>query len=432
MRNVSIFQIVVLAVFIFLGIVGVAVFAGFGGINRVAIPKATIWGTVPGGLITELVRTVNITETLIEVSYVEKDPETFERDFVNALAEGNGPDAVLLTDDMLYSQRNKLQLIPSTTLDARTYLNTYIDAASLFVDKEGIIGIPLMIDPMVMYWNKNIFSFAGVSRPPYRWSELEIMAPAIVKKTNAGQIIQGLVALGEYQNLTHAKEVLVTLFMQAGNRISEKNPQTGITYSVIDDKNNAMVSDPETLINFFGSFSNPSEKVYSWNRSLPQSQQAFLNGNLALYFGFASELKTLQDKNPNLNFDVTAMPNNPEGYPSVYGKVTAFGIVKRAKNPQGALQVISKLTDPEILTVLSKLTNLPPVKREMLTQNPADPFMGVFYKAAVQSQTWYDPDALESDVILGDMIELVTTGRKKVTNALAETSEKLDRLYKSR
>ncbi|MBU3668802.1 MAG: extracellular solute-binding protein [Candidatus Taylorbacteria bacterium] len=432
MRNVSVFQIVVLALFIFIAMVGIAVFAGFGGTNRVAIPKATIWGTVPGGLITELVRNINIKETLIEVNYVEKDPETFERDFVNALAEGNGPDAVLLTDDMLYSQRNKLQLIPPATLDSRTYLNTYIDAASLFADKEGITGIPFMIDPMVMYWNKNIFSFAGVSRPPYRWSELQVMAPAIIKKTDTARVTQALVALGEYQNLTHAKEVLVTLFMQAGNKISAKNPLTGATYSVIDDRDDGMSVDPETLIQFFGSFANPSDKVYSWNRSMPPSQQAFLNGNLALYFGFASELRRIQEKNPNLNFDVAAMPNDPNGYPAVYGRITAFSIVKRAKNPQGAYAVINKLTSPDVLKILSELTNLPPVRREMLTERPADPYMTIFYKSAIQSQSWYDPDAAESDTIFGDMIESITTGRKKVTNALSETSEKLDRLYSTR
>ncbi len=432
MRNVSIFQIVVLALFIFIAIVGIAVFAGFGGTNRVAIPKATIWGTVPGGLITELVRNINIKETLIEVNYVEKDPETFERDFVNALAEGNGPDAVLLTDEMLYSQRNKLQLIPNTTLDSRTYVNTYIDAASLFVDKEGILGVPFMIDPMVMYWNKNIFSFAGVSRPPYKWSELQVMAPAIIKKTDSARVTQALVALGEYQNLTHAKEVLVTLFMQAGNKISAKNPQTGATYSVIDDKDQGMTVDPETLIQFFGSFANPSEKLYTWNRSMPPSQQAFLNGNLALYFGFANELRKIQEKNPNLNFDVTLMPNDPSGYPSVYGKITAFSIVKRAKNPQGAFAVITKLTSPEVLKLLSELTNLPPVRRELLTERPADPYMDIFYRAAIQAKSWYDPDPQGSDEIFADMIESITTGKKKVTNALSETAEKLDRLYTTR
>jgi ABC-type glycerol-3-phosphate transport system substrate-binding protein len=432
MKNVSIFQIIVLSVFIFVALVGIAVFAGFGGTNKNTFPKATVWGTVPGGLITELVRTINTKETLIEVNYIEKDPETFERDFVNALAEGNGPDAVLLTDDLLYNQRNKLQLIPSKSIDQREYINTYINAARLFVDKDGVLGVPFMIDPLVMYWNKNIFSFAGVSRPPKHWSELAQMGSSIIKKTDTSQVLQALVALGEYRNVTHAKEILVSLFMQAGNTISAKNPKTGVIYSDIDDKTGSMTVNPEAIIDFFSSFTNPSNTLYTWNRSMPSSQQSFLNGNLALYFGYASELSKIQEKNPNLNFDVAPFPNDPTGVPSAYGKMTAFSIVKRAKNATGALAVIQKLTSPEVLASLSTLTNLPPVRVEMLTGKPENPFMSVFYKSAVQAQAWYDPDPVGSNEILGDMIESITTGKKKVTNALSETSEKLDRLYQSR
>jgi ABC-type glycerol-3-phosphate transport system substrate-binding protein len=432
MKNISVFQIVVLSIFIFIAIVGIAVFAGFGGTNKASVPSATIWGTVPMGIITELVRNINISSNVISVNYIQKDPENFEREFVNALAEGNGPDAVLLTDDLLYAERNKLTVIPSGTLDSRTYLNTYIDAAKLFVTKDGILGIPFTIDPMVMYWNKNIFSFAGVSRPPFRWSELQLMAPAIIKKTDTAEVTQSLVALGEYSNITHAKEVLVSLFMQAGNKISDINPLTGATYSVLADKNNAMTVTPDALIEFYGTFANPSSPLYSWNRSKVSSLQSFLDGNLALYFGYASELSQIQEKNPNLNFDVTPFPNDPNGYPSVYGKLTAFSIVKQSKNQTGAYRVINMLTGPDSLKILTSITNLPPVRRDMLTDKPADPYMNVFYKAAIQSESWYDPDVAESNIIFKDLIESVTTGRKKVTNALSEANEKLDRLYTSR
>ncbi len=41
---------------------------------------------------------------------------------------------------------------------------------------------------------------------------------------------------------------------------------------------------------------------------MSDSKNMFLAGDLALYFGFASELDDLKNKNPNLNFDVTLFP----------------------------------------------------------------------------------------------------------------------------
>ena len=435
MKNVSTFQLVFLAVFVLIAIVGIAVFAGFGGSAKAPIPKATIWGTVPSYYINEVVRNINIRSTVIEVSYVEKDPETFEDEFVNALAEGNGPDAVLLTDDMLYSQKNKLQPIPFTMYPERDYLNTFIDGANLFVSKDGLLGIPLSVDPIVMYWNKNILAASGISRAPLNWQEMAQIGPTLIKKTDTSNIVQALVPFGEFTNVNNAKEILATLFFQTGNTITEQNKQTGEVYSVIDkdlDKTDESTAGIASVIDFYTSFANPSKSLYTWNRSLPNSLDAFIGGNLAFYFGYASEISRIQDKNPNLNFDVAQVPQETGGTPQVYGKMTAFAIVKRSKNATGALGVISKLTERASVELWRDVANLPPIRRDLLAEPAKDAYMTVFYRSAIQSRSWYDPNPRESNMVFRDMIESVTSGREKVSNAVGDAKLKLDRLLKTK
>ena len=436
MKNVSTFQIVFLAVFILIAIVGIAVFAGFGGSSRAAVPKATIWGTVPGYYINEMVRNINIRSTVIEVAYVEKDPETFQAEFVNALAEGVGPDAVLLTDDMLYSQKNKLQPIPYTVFPQRDYLNTFIDGASIFASKDGILGVPLSIDPMVMYYNKNILARNAVSRPPQTWKEMTQIAPVLIQRTDTSNIVQSLVPFGEYSNVKNAKEILATLFFQTGNNITEQNELTGEVFSVIDkdlERGQDMGGTPtESVLNFYTSFANPSKPLYTWNRSLPNSEDSFLNGSLAFYFGYASEIQRIQDKNPNLNFDVAQIPQEEGGAPYVYGKMTAFAIVKNSRNFNGALGVISKLTEKASIELWRDTYNLPPVRRDLLAEPADDPYMTVFYRSAIQSKSWHDPNPAESDIVFRDMIESITSGRDKLSNAVGDAKLKLDRLLKSK
>jgi ABC-type glycerol-3-phosphate transport system substrate-binding protein len=435
MKNVSTFQLVFLAVFVLIAIVGIAVFAGFGGSAKAPIPKATIWGTVPSYYINEVVRNINIRSTVIEVSYVEKDPETFEDEFVNALAEGNGPDAVLLTDDMLYSQKNKLQPIPFTMYPERDYLNTFIDGANLFVSKDGLLGIPLSVDPIVMYWNKNILAASGISRAPLNWQEMAQIGPTLIKKTDTSNIVQALVPFGEFTNVNNAKEILATLFFQTGNTITEQNKLTGEVYSVIDkdlDKTDESTAGIASVIDFYTSFANPSKSLYTWNRSLPNSLDAFIGGNLAFYFGYASEISRIQDKNPNLNFDVAQVPQEIGGTPQVYGKMTAFAIVKRSKNATGALGVISKLTERASVELWRDVANLPPIRRDLLAEPAKDAYMTVFYRSAIQSRSWYDPNPRESNMVFRDMIESVTSGREKVSNAVGDAKLKLDRLLKTK
>ncbi len=430
MKNISVFQIVVLAGFMFLAVVGIAIFASFGGASRGAIPKATIWGTVPGQVISELVRNINIADNVIEVDYVQKAPETFENEFVNALAEGRGPDAVLLTDDMLYAQRNKLQPIPFTMFDERTFRSTFIDGARHFVAPDGILGVPLSVNPLVMYWNKNIFAGAGVAQVPRTWADLATVGPSLIVRTDASSITRAMVPMGEYTNITNAKGVLATLFFQSGNPITSRNADNGAIFSTLDGNGTRAVSSPESVVDYYTSFANPSKALYTWNRSLPTSEDAFLAGNLAMYFGYASELNRLQDKNPNLNFDVALMPQFAEGIPVTYGKMTAFSIVRQSRNQAGAIAVISRLTDRNSIQMWSDLTSLPAVRTDILSQPATNAYMSVFNRAAIQSQTWFDPNSAETDRIFAEMIESVTSGRKKITDSISEARQRLERLLR--
>jgi len=434
MKSVSIFQTVVLALFVFIAIAGVAVFAGFGGVNSKAVPKATIWGTLPESMVNEVVRQLNLKSNVVDVTYVAKDPDTFQSDFVNALADGTGPDAVIISDKLLYSEENKLQPIPYTVFNQRDFLNTYIDGASVLATSNGILGVPISVDPMVMYWNKNILAKAGIAAPPKTWGDLQAMGPALIQKTDASDLTQEMVAMGEYSNVTNAKDILATLFFQINNPITAYNSQSGQMYSTIDvaggDRARETASATD-LIDFYTSFADPTNANYTWSTALPSSQDQFLADDLAFYFGHASELTTIQDKNPNLNFDVAQMPANATSSPEVYGTMNIISIVKKTSNYSGALGVISILTSPEAIGYWDSLTNLPPVRRDLLSQPVTDPYQTVFNKAAVQSETWLDPDPVQSDQVFEDMIESVTSGKKKVEDAITDAKQLLDNLLQA-
>lgn len=431
MKNVSAFQIIIIAIFIFIAIVGVAIFAGFGGLDKAGTPNAVIWGTVPAGTINELVRNINLASTVIEVTYVEKNKDTFEDEFVNAVAEGSGPDAVLLTDDILYSQKNKLQPIPFNIITERNYLNTFVDASNIFISSKGILGVPLAIDPMVMYYNKNIFSAAGVASVPRYWDDLSTIGPSLIKRTDTSNITQAMLPFGEYENVNNAKEILATLLFQAGNPITVRNKTNDTVFSVLDSAGSTIASPAEAIIDFYTSFADPSKELYTWNRSLPKSRDAFLSGVLAIYFGYSSELGKLQDKNPNLNFDVASMPQDKDGKVATYGKITAFSIVKNTKNFGGALSVITKLTSKDSIKVWQSLTNMPSVRRDLISEATSDPYMDIFNKSAVQSLSWYDPHSTKSDKVFKDMIESITSGRKKMTDAVSDARIQLDKILKN-
>lgn len=422
MQKLTKFQIVVLAIFAAGILTGIAVLALIKGENQeTTLPPITVWGVLPNNVVQNFVAQINLTrEEQLTIDYVEKDPSIIERDLVEDLALGKGPDALLIPQEMLLTFENKLLTIPYTTVNARDYKNTFIEQAELYMRDEGILGIPLFIDPMVMYWNRDMFTNAGIATYPKVWDDFISVSEKINKKDVNSNIRQSALALGEFGNVSNARDIFSLILLQAGNPIVV-NRQSTLAGGGMESTENA--------INFFTGFSNPSSPYYSWNRSLPLSKNYFLSGNLATYFGYASEVTDLKEKNPNLNFDIAPMPQ-PKNTPQRidYGHVYGVSIVKSAKNPAGVYSVLSQLTSSASLSELVSILYLPPVRRDLIAQGNTDPYLSIFYDAALISRGWLDPDPFQSAGIFQTLVQSVVSGREIMSQAISQAHNELNLL----
>ena len=429
----STFRIVVLVVFVVFAVVGVAIFAGVGGFfgsDSGEGAPVLIWGTLPGAVMTSVLGDlVDARKGFDLVTYVAKDPRTYEADFVEALATGSGPDLLLLPHDLLVSHANKLIAIPYSSFSERAFKDAFIEEGELFLSPQGIIGLPFLVDPMVMYWNRAIFATEGVAKPPAYWDEFFLLAPKMTKRDQASNITRSFVSLGEYGNVTHAKALLSALMMQAGNRIVERGTQ-GLT-SVLTEGAGTSAAGAEAALRFYTEFSNPVKSVYSWNRALPESRQMFLAGDLGVYFGFASELSELRRANPNLNFDVASLPQSRDAADrTTYGRLSALVIPRIASNANAALSAAFALSDAPSLSALTALTGLPPVRRDLLAKTPTDAFQSVFYASALQAKAWLDPNPKETERIFRAMVEGITSGRENISGALRTAHSEISNLLR--
>jgi len=416
------FQIVIIGVFIVFIMIGVASFATYkskGEKNQ--LPQIKVWGTVSESIIKALVEeSGRSTGQTLSVDYTEMSEEEFSLQFVEALARGIGPDAVVLPQELLYKQENKLVYVPYTAFTERQFKDSFITQSEQFLSPQGIMAFPFTIDPMVMYWNRDIFANEGIATYPKTWDEIIALAPKLTKKSVNSNITQSIAGIGEYRNVTNAKELLASLFFQSGDRLVVRE---GNSVRVVLGDN---ANDSASVLTFYTNFSNPVKSVYSWNRSLPQSKNYFISGDSALYFGFASELSNIRAKNPNLNFDIAPFPQIKDAKNKVnFGRMNAFGIVANSQNQSTALFAITLLTGPELQQKLSSLTYLPSVRRDIIGRGTVDPYMSIFNNGALTSRGWIDLNPQNSNIIFQNMVESVISGRKTVFDAIRGASREL-------
>jgi ABC-type glycerol-3-phosphate transport system substrate-binding protein len=427
------FQLILTGIFVLCIVAGAAAFALFrGSSTSTQLPAITIWGTLPSATVDQFISNVNSSlSTAVSVTYVQVDEASFNQSFVQAIAKGQGPDAILIPQEMVVANEPEILPIPYTVLPERTFLDTYIQEADLYLRSDGIDALPFSVDPLVMYWNRDTFNAAGIASAgtmatPIAWSTLASYAPKINLEDTNSNIQKSLVALGQFANIDNAREIFGSILMQAGNPVTLRAADNSI-YSAIGNGQFQGLNSATAATSFFTRFANPTDAYYSWNASLPDSQTFFLDGNLATYFGFASELATIRTKNPNLNFDVAPFPQaTGEKTEVTYGRMYGFSLVKSSAKSAAAYTILQYLTTPAALAQWSTLATLPPVRNDMITSGTTDPYMTMFYKAALVSEDWLDPNPQGTATIFQNMVESIESGAATETTAIQNASGQIN------
>ena len=390
------------------------------------------WGTLPLDTIQPVISALNEShQDEFTLEYVEKNPRSLELEFIEALASGQGPDLILLPDDLLLKQADKLYPIPYETFSRGLFQDTFARGAELYLGPEGILGLPLYVDPLVMYYNRDLISGAALPKPPGTWGEVGLAVPLLRQTDAGGNILQSPIGLGEFSNLLQAKDLLALLMLQAGTPIIDRN-EAGQPEVVLQNNFGFTKQPAAEAVAFFNRFADPSNTLYSWNTALPEARELFARGQLALYLGYASEFDILRRQNPLLDFEVALVPQRESGLKNLtLGRFPAVSIVKNSQNLATAFQVAYYLAGAEFVTPLIEAIKLPPARLDLLGAPPArDARQTNFFKAAVMATTWLDPDPAKTREIFKRLVDTTQVGTVEITKALNQAHLELEALLR--
>ncbi|MDB5225074.1 MAG: hypothetical protein JWL87_26 [Candidatus Adlerbacteria bacterium] len=426
----SSFQTIVTGIFVALVVIGIGVFALFGGVGgQGGIGTVIVWGTIDQSTMDSVLGEVSSADkSLSDVQYYYHSPATYESDLVNAIAAGTGPDLVFLSQSSMGGLSDKIVPIPYSAVTQSTFMSSFVDEGQLFLTPGGILALPFTIDPLVMYWNRDTFTGVGIAQPPQYWNDLITLAPKITS-LSAGSVRKSAVALGTWDNINNGKAVLSALFMQTGDFVTSRNAAGALTTVLGSKPENQSDTPAAGALRFYTDFANPSKTTYSWNRSLPNSYNAFASGDVAVYFGFASEYRSIAERNPNLRFGVAVLPQLMGASSRITsGNIAGLSIARGAQNPAGALAVAQKLTSAAGIAAVSGQTTLPPVRRDVPIDTSASAAGEVFVQSALISRSWNDPNASATNNIFKTMIESVSSGRTDPEQAVFDAAQAMRQL----
>ena len=415
----------------FIAILLVATFSGDrssgGGIGTVVI-----WGTLDQTVFERHIRRLGDSNDIFRgVQYRQIDERSFDTQLLNAVAEQRQPDLILIPHTKLVQRRSTLfPLAYANTISTREFADSYIDGFEIFARPDGIYALPVAVDPLILYWNRDIYANNGLAEPPRTWETVvNTVVPQIVRRSVDRSISMSPVALGEYRNNQNSFAVISALLLQSGSRmVEEVNGQYEININVGQTQS---VSSPLTsTIQFFTQFAVPSSPLYSWNRTKRTDRDEFLAGNLATYFGHGSEVDSLRRQNPNLNFDSAAFPQSADATTQrTYGTFYGLAILRSANNINGAYQVGRALTSEQSAATLATELGMAPPHRRTISVGSSGHTMQVVYNSALISRGWLSPNDATLDQVFQQAMDDVLAGRSQVSRAVTDLVSRLRQQY---
>lgn len=389
-----------------------------------------IWGTMPSyGIEPILLDLQNEDERYEFVTYRYIQADNFDGELLAALADNEGPDLILTSHEKLVDMRKRIQPVSYDSFPLPDIQNLYIDGASIFAMSDGLYAYPIAVDPLMIYWNKDIIATEGFLGAPVTWEEfVNTMFPKLIKRDFSRTIERGVIAMGEYSNVRNAFGVISALMIQGG------------TEGVIEDKFNgysikirSSVSGDDPLMaaaDFYTRFSKPSNALYSWNRSFEEDRSEFVAGNLAFYFGYGSEALLLEKLNPNLSFGIAEIPQGEAAtVRRTYAKFYGLSTLRSSDNQAGAAKVMFSLGGPSIAPKIAVSCSMVPAHRSAVLTGSNDVYGRITYQSTLIARGWLNPKLSGADEAFRIMTEDINENRRKISGAVGDTVNRIESAY---
>lgn len=369
-------------------------------------------------------------QTGIEVEYKKiESVAVYERELLEALAEGRGPDVFVLHHTWIDSKRALLAPAPDDLIDERRVREEFVDVVAQDVVRDRrVYALPTSVDTLALYYNKDIFNAARIAAPPRTWPELHDVVAKITRVNRVGTIEQSAIALGTAANVNRAADILQLLMMQSGVPMVASPGSFDITGST---------NVGENAVIFYTDFANKAKNVYSWDLNQDFSVDAFAEGETAMMFNYSYHIPTITAKNPRLrlgvNFAIAPMPQiqgTAHDQTIDFAAYWPFGVSVSSPAPRSAWQFVQFMTSKEPAATLNAAQQVPPARKDSVIELQRDPTLGVFTEQTLTAQSWPRPDIVATDSIFNTMIDSVVRGEAAPDEALRRAQDQLNQLTK--
>ncbi len=392
--------------------------------------ELTVWGVFDDSGVWDEAFDQFSNEYQVQIDYKKIPIDEYEKEVIDALASDAGPDVVYLQNSWLPKFKDKLIPFSDKSMSIVDFRSQFMDVVETdFVSDGEIFALPLFLDTLALYYNKDTFNEAGITRPPKTWEEFQEDVKKITRIDATGDVRKSGAAMGAARNINRSTDIVTLLMLQLGARMVDLENNEAKFANIISTDEESF-SPGLRALEFYTDFANPLKSTYTWNDTQDYSIDAFYAGKTAMMINYSHHIQTIRDKSPSLNFGIAPVPQ-PKGqtrivnYPNYWG----LGVTKKGcDDPNLCFEFIKYLTDQGGAQVYSMNTHRPVARRDLVDWQKGDPDIGVFAQQGLTAKSWWQIDNVAIEQIFADMIDKVVKDGEAPGKAVGDAQEQVSLL----
>lgn len=379
----------------------------------------------------------------VTINYRKLRLDEYERELLNALAEDRGPDIVSIHNTWIRSYQSKLLPAPANAklafretqgfqndqvwVEKTVPIITSAQVKNQFVDqvgrdvvikgvgadpKQGLVdqlwGLPMALDTMALYYNKDVLNASGIPTPAQDWNEFKDHVMRVTKY-DQGKLVKPAAGIGTSRNVERSFDILSLLMMQNGAQMTDSNglPTFNKTPVNLDRDIPPAV---EALI-FYTDYATPTKEVFTWDDTQPNSYDAFIAGKTGYFFGYAYHLPRIRAQAPKLNFGVTVMPQIDPAAKVNYANYWVEAVSKKTAHPELAWDFVQFAASADRTKTYLAKTAKPTALRSLVNEQLNHADLGVFASQALTARSWYQGfNVAATEASFNEMIDSTLAG----------------------
>lgn len=377
-------------------------------------------------------------QTLLEAWAEDRGPDIFSipntwvGKYQTKILPLNIPDEIEIGRQIMtgmIKKEPKIILEKIKTPSLRDLREDFVEAVPQDVVRNNqLFGLPLALDVLTMYYNRDLFNNASIITPPETWEDFGNAVRQLTLTDRHGNFIHSGAAIGGVNNISNLTDLVSLLMLQNGTQMINKGGQAIFNKSAPDDKG---YFPGQEALRFYTDFATPNRDIYTWNNQMPNDLDAFLQGKTAILFGYSDYLDLIKERAPKLNFDIAKIPQIRASVKEVnYARYWMETVSKKTASPNEAWAFVLYSAQSQNAKTFVERAKKPTAHRDLISIQLEDFDMAPFADSVLTAQTWYHgKDYKMVEEAFRGMVNDVLTGAKDIRKSLDYCVQKVNLSY---